>query len=284
MVACQLAMLVLKNDHCLASQHLKGKLNVVANFLSFNGSSQEKSHPLAYDCPPDSIITQRFHKYFHKQIPENFVISPLPSKILSWIAVILQTHESYVMADKKAPTNQKIAVGGDGSVSAPKQVSTQTPSSLLYPSAKLTSLQSPSSPATAQLTGLNMVKLQAIVNDQCLQALCAATSYVALLFQKRFQHSPFHIQDHKVLRPSVKQLLNAFENLDPPPNRQKAITPKFLRVFHQLSGAGSPDTRDTAPAVAATLLILAFFFAMRSCEHTTTPNPGRTKKKKLKCA
>jgi hypothetical protein len=106
-----------------------------------------------------------------------------------------------------------------------------------------------------------------------------ATSYVALLFWKALPTcSPFHIQDHKVLHPSVKQLLNAFENLDPPPHRQKAITPKFLRVFHQLSGAGSPDTRDTAPAVAATLLILAFFFAMRSCEHTTTPNPGRTQK------
>jgi hypothetical protein len=30
--------------------------------------------------------------------------------------------------------------------------------------------------------------------------------------------------------------------------------------------------------VAAELSIVAFFFAMRSCEHTTTPNPGKTKK------
>ena len=58
MVARQLATLVLKNDHCLASQHLKGELNVVADFLSFDGSSREKSHPLAFDCPPDSILTR----------------------------------------------------------------------------------------------------------------------------------------------------------------------------------------------------------------------------------
>jgi hypothetical protein len=80
------------------------------------------------------------------------------------------------------------------------------------------------------------------------------------------------------LRPSVKQLLNAFDNLDPPPNRQKAITPKFLRALHRLSGAESPASYNTAASVTAALAIVAFFFAMRSCEHTTTPNPGRTKK------
>jgi hypothetical protein len=73
-------------------------------------------------------------------------------------------------------------------------------------------------------------------------------------------------------------LLNAFDNLDPAPNRQKAITPKFLRVFYRFSGAGETATRDTASAVSATLAILAFFFAMRSCEYSTVPNPGKTKK------
>jgi len=54
--------------------------------------------------------------------------------------------------------------------------------------------------------------------------------------------------------------------------------PKFLRVLHSISGAGSPASHDTAPAATASLSILAFFSTMRSCEHTTTPNPGRTKK------
>ncbi len=80
------------------------------------------------------------------------------------------------------------------------------------------------------------------------------------------------------MRPSVKQLLNAFDNLDPPPNRQKAITPKFLRALHRLSGAESPASYNTAASVTAALAIVAFFFATRSCEHTTTPNPGRTSK------
>jgi hypothetical protein len=172
MVARQLATLVLDNDHCLASQHIKGDLNIVADFLSFDGSSREKSHPLAFDCPNDATLTQRFHQYLPQQIPANFVISPLPTKILSWIAVILQTHELYVMADKKAQTNPKTAAGDGGLDSAPEPASKLTPSSLLYRSEKLKSWQNPSSPATAQLSGLNMVDLRATVNAQWLQALC----------------------------------------------------------------------------------------------------------------
>jgi hypothetical protein len=202
MVARQLATLVLNHDHCLASQHLKGDLNVVADFLSFDGSSRDKAHPLAFDCPPDSILTQRFHQYLPHQIPENFAILPLPSKILSWIAVILQTHESYVMGDKKAPTNLKTAAGVDGLASAPKLASTLTPSSLLYHSAKSTSWPSPSSPATAQLTGLNAVDLRAIVNDQWSQALCARPQATWLRrFGSASSTAPFTSQTTKSCAP-----------------------------------------------------------------------------------
>jgi hypothetical protein len=173
MVARQLATLVLESDHCLASQHLKGTLNIVADFLSFDGSSREKPHPLAFDSPTDTVLTQRFHQYLPAQIPANFVISPLPSKILSWVAVILQTHESYVKADKRPPMNPKTAAGDDGLDSAPEQASNLTPSSLLYHSPKSTSWPNPSLTAIEQLSGLNRVDLQATVNDQWLQALCA---------------------------------------------------------------------------------------------------------------
>jgi hypothetical protein len=65
--------------------------------------------------------------------------------------------------------------------------------------------------------------------------------------------------------------------MDPPPNRQKAITPKLLRSMYGLSGAGHPISDGTAQASTADLAIMAFFFAMRSCEHTTTREQGRTK-------
>jgi hypothetical protein len=105
MVARQLATAVMSNDHCLASQHLKGELNTVADLLSYSGSSRGKPHPLALDDPSDSELTLCFHRYLPQQISENFKISKLPKKILSWNAAILGTHESYVMADKKDPTS-----------------------------------------------------------------------------------------------------------------------------------------------------------------------------------
>jgi hypothetical protein len=36
---------------CLASQHIKGDLNCVADLLSFSGKDRGKGHPLAFDDP-----------------------------------------------------------------------------------------------------------------------------------------------------------------------------------------------------------------------------------------
>jgi hypothetical protein len=79
MVACQLATLVLQHDHCLTSRYLKGKLNTVADLLSFLASSQGKPLPLAYDNPLDNLLTQHFHQYLPSQIPANFKILRLPN-------------------------------------------------------------------------------------------------------------------------------------------------------------------------------------------------------------
>jgi hypothetical protein len=84
-----------------------------------------------------------------------------------------------------------------------------------------------------------------------------ATSYVASSFWKCFKPSPFHLEDHKAICPTIRQLLGAFKNLDLPRNHQKAITPKFHWVLYRLRGAGSLATQDSVPAVAAQLAILA---------------------------
>jgi hypothetical protein len=47
--------------------------------------------------------------------------------------------------------------------------------------------------------------------------------------------------------------------------------------MYQLSGAGRTALRDTPFAVITEIAIVAFFFAMRSCETTTTAKPGRTR-------
>jgi hypothetical protein len=88
-VARGVARLILGSKHCLASQHIKGELNVVSDLLSFEGESRGEPHPLAFDSPDDELLTARFHTYLPTQIPPDFSISRLPKEILSWITLVL---------------------------------------------------------------------------------------------------------------------------------------------------------------------------------------------------
>jgi hypothetical protein len=79
------------------------------------------------------------------------------------------------------------------------------------------------------------------------------------------------------MRHTLRALLGAYHNTDPPPKRQKAITPKLLRYLFQSTGLATDALRNSAPAIMADITIAGFFFAMRSCEYSTTPVPGKTK-------
>ena len=104
-----------------------------------------------------------------------------------------------------------------------------------------------------------------------------AAGRLAAAFRSNMRDSPMHIKAGPNLRPFVKSLLKAYENEDPPKYQQRAITPKLLRAMFTASGAGLPATKGTRLAIITELAIVAFFYAMRSCEITQTPRPGRTK-------
>jgi hypothetical protein len=89
-VACnKVARLILGSEHCLASQHIKGELNVVSDLLSFEGGPRGKAHPLAFDEPDGKLLTSSFHEHLSTQIPHDFRVSRLPRAILSWITLVL---------------------------------------------------------------------------------------------------------------------------------------------------------------------------------------------------
>jgi hypothetical protein len=106
-----------------------------------------------------------------------------------------------------------------------------------------------------------------------------AAGHLAGAFRHRFQPSPLHVKDGSQLLSSVTSLLKALDNVDDPPNRQKAITPKFLRYLHRL---GSVEIRECAVDHAVDLLIGGFFFATRPCEIVRTKDPGKTKTLELR--
>ena len=95
-VARHVANLLLDHECCIASQHIRGELNIVADLLSFAGTDDRgKGHPLAHDHPPNDVLTRRFHAHFVSQIPAAFVISQLPKDILCWVTQALLIMESY---------------------------------------------------------------------------------------------------------------------------------------------------------------------------------------------
>jgi hypothetical protein len=81
-----------------------------------------------------------------------------------------------------------------------------------------------------------------------------ATSELASAFRVNFRESPVHVPGSPHLRPSIRALLRALDNRDPPPQRQKAITPKLLKAMFHLAGVGLPLTNDTTMSVTAELL------------------------------
>ena len=173
-VARKIASLLTDFQCCLASQHLKGELNVVADLLSFaGGASRGKAHPIAADMPANDELTCRFLASYPSQVPANFAISQLPQEILFWTTQVLQVAESYLTADKKAATNPATEPGEDGKDTADTSGMELTPSSLCYPTTRGTFSSEPSSASIGRLTGMPGANLREIVANQWSQVLCA---------------------------------------------------------------------------------------------------------------
>jgi hypothetical protein len=175
LVARKIARLVMEAECCLATQHIRGELNTVADLLSFSGDITRaggKKHPIAFDDPPNNVLTQRFHEHYPSQIPEAFEILQLPNEILSWVTLVLQTAELSLIANKRGPTRTKIGPGAAGKDSAGHQGSTLTPSSLIYPQGSVTFTPSPLYSAIALRIGPSTETLKASVSETWQQALC----------------------------------------------------------------------------------------------------------------
>jgi hypothetical protein len=139
MIAHKLARIIIASSHCLASQHMRGEQNTVSNLLSYSGDIQGYAHPLAPNFPSDSILTKHFHLYIPQLIPEGFDISPLLSKISSFVIQALQTIKLSWTQSRKKPTNSGTKSGAGGFCSVLRQALILTLSLWTY------SNQSPSS-------------------------------------------------------------------------------------------------------------------------------------------
>ncbi len=172
-VARKIADLLMKAKCCLASQHIKGELNVVADLLSFAGQGRGKLHPLAFDDPANDELTARFLSAFPSQVPENFEISQLPDEILSWVMRVLRVAESSLTAGKRGATKSTTGPGGDGRVTANTSGTAVTIASLCYPSTRGNCSCEHSSTSFGPPSGTQTVDLPELVGLQWSRVLCA---------------------------------------------------------------------------------------------------------------
>ena len=179
-VAWKIASLLMKFKCCLGSQHIKGKLNLVADLLSFSGKGRGKPHPLAFDDPANDKLTARFLTALPSQVPANFAISQLPDEILYWTARVLLVAESSLTGDRKEATKSTTEPGNDGRDTADMWDKSVTPTSLCYPSTSRSSSSGPSSTSIALPSGTPMANLPELVRNQWSRALCAKPQATSL--------------------------------------------------------------------------------------------------------
>jgi hypothetical protein len=122
LIARKIAELLLDSPQSLCAQHIKGAHNHVPDWRSFTTQTRDgKTNPVAFDDPSDHTrLTQRFHFYSPQLIPKNFGISPLPSEVLSFAALVLQTTESSMSRFARKHTKTRTGPGDVGLDSAPK--------------------------------------------------------------------------------------------------------------------------------------------------------------------
>ena len=88
-IARKIAELVIDSKNFIDSQHLPGVLNLISDWLSFEGTlrienGKTKRNPIAHDCQSNKVATHRILSAFPQLVPAGFQISLLPAEVLSF--------------------------------------------------------------------------------------------------------------------------------------------------------------------------------------------------------
>ena len=148
-IARKIADLVIESKNFIDSQHLPGVLNLISDWLSFEGTSRiengkPKANPIASDCPSNEVVTHRILSAFPQLVPEGFQVSQLPEDILSFARQAILIFESSLTLRQKLDLRAKTESGDVGRPTATNTWEDQTPALLEYPQTKPNSPVGPS--------------------------------------------------------------------------------------------------------------------------------------------
>ena len=143
-IARKLAELVSSSKNFLASQHVPGDQNNIADWLTFEGKDRQENgtvivNPVAYDCPSNDQLTQRCRFHFPQLVPPSFKILPLPPEVLSFAQQATRTVELSLIQRENQVRREGNVSGDGGKHSAPTTSHLVTPLLMEYPMTKPTS-------------------------------------------------------------------------------------------------------------------------------------------------
>ena len=110
-----LVNLSLTEQFTIHAEHVPGKKNIVADYLSRN-----------FDNDADGT-THTIHRLFASQIPRNFQVFQLPHEIVSWISSVAPLRPASSLEKWNQATNPETGHGDDGRTTLDSSDSTPTP-------------------------------------------------------------------------------------------------------------------------------------------------------------
>ena len=163
-IARKIAEVVLSSKNFIVSQHLPGTKNVISDWLSYEGEERSvqgevKENPIAFDCPPNDVVTHRILTSFPQLVPQGFKVCHLPPEILSFAQLAVQILESSTIRKRKTQQKDMTATGGAGAHSATMYCVGKTPPLREYRKKSIGSSLSPSSRFTGDPNLLRQERL-----------------------------------------------------------------------------------------------------------------------------
>ena len=147
-IARKVATLMAELGNFLDTQHLKGELNCIADWLSFQGKeryNREKLengnlggeklvfHPVTYDCPSNDELTHRLLTFFPQDVPNGFRISHLTAEIFLFAQQSAQILEKSLIQRENRDMKITTGSGAGGPTIAKASSCCRTPLLEEYP-------------------------------------------------------------------------------------------------------------------------------------------------------
>ena len=123
-------------------------------------------NPVAYDCPPNDIVTNRIVSTFPQLVPQGFKICHLPEDLLSFAQEAVGMLKSSFIRALKDETKRTTGSGNDGAGFVNTTSTTRTPALTEYPKTSNDSSFGPSLKFTESPDLINQEKLLDCIGSQ----------------------------------------------------------------------------------------------------------------------